>query len=403
MVACLGLGNMGNALAKRLLARGHEVCGFDISAGARDRFARAGGRAATSASAAAADADAVVLCLPNAAAVEEVVLEVLASAEPIPPLWIDCTSSLPALTRSLGTRLSERDAVLVDAPVTGGVAGAREGALTAMVGGESADRERARPLLECFAAQVLPAGSLGSGHAIKAINNALSSAALIATAEITAAAQALGQPLEATLDRINRSLARSQNSEVKYTREILTGHYASGFTISLMGKDVATACALSDDVPLPLTTLLHALWRSAEAELGPTQDFTRVHELAVRWAGKGTPPPAEDLQARLCDALAAVLAVAAREALTLLDAAGLDRHEALPIVNAGSGRSEFTRLAESSDEAAGLTIATAIDALDELLSAADVAAPASRVAAELLRGAARELGPDNDLAALVTP
>jgi 3-hydroxyisobutyrate dehydrogenase len=390
-VACLGLGNMGAVLAERLLAAGHDVCGFDLSRDARDRLEGAGGRVATSAPAAAADAEAVVLCLPNAGIVEAVVAEVLDTSDAVPPLWIDCTSSLPVVTRRVGARLGERDGALVDAPVTGGVAGAREGALTAMVGGEPADCERARPFLECFAARVLPAGPLGAGHAVKAINNALSSASLVATAELTAAA---GRPLQETVERINDSLARSQNSEVKFVRDIVPGRYASGFAVGLMGKDVATACALSDAVPLPLMSLLRALWRVVETELGAGADFTRVYELVERWS----PEPAGREDLAVPDALAGVLALAAREALSLSGALGLDREAALTIVNAGSGRSELTRLAECPSPV-GLTVGTALGALDTVLSAPEVAAPFSRLAEEGLR----DLDPDADLAALVTP
>ena len=403
MIACLGLGKMGAALAERLVAAGHDVCGFDISPEARARFTRAGGRVATSPVAASAAADAVVLCLPDAAAMEEVVLEVLGAAQPVPALWVDCTSSLPTVTRRLGERLRSYGGVLVDAPVSGGVAGARAGALTAMVGGEPADRERARPLLDSFAARVLAAGPLGCGHAVKAINNALSSASLVATAEIVVAGRALGYPLAGTIDRVNRSIARSQNSEVKYPRDVLPGRYASGFTIALMAKDVATACALAQDAPVPLTALQRALWRAAGAELGPGEDFTRVHELAAQWSGEQTGAPDGDPPARLCDALAGVLAIAARELLALAGEIGLDRAAALAILNAGSGRSEFTRLAEAPNETAGRTIADALAAIDDLLAAADVAAPVSRLAAELLRGAARELGAGRELAALVAP
>jgi 3-hydroxyisobutyrate dehydrogenase len=359
---------MGAALAERLVAGGHDVCGFDLDPGARAQLADAGGRAAESAEEACAGADAVVLCLPDARAVRAVTEQVLAHGA-VPELWIDCTSSLPAVTRELGGRLAEAGAALVDAPVTGGVAGARDGALTAMVGGDAGARERARPLLECFAARVLPAGSLGAGHAVKAINNALSSASLIATAEVTA-----GRPLETTVEQINANLARSQNSEVKYVREVVTGRYGSGFTVGLMGKDVATACALSEDVPLPLITLLRALWRIAEAELGPTEDFTCIHQLAERWSAPRT-SDADPLPA-----LAGVLAAAAREALMLIASLGLDREAALAIINTGSGRSEFTRLA-ADPRPSGLTTGAALEALDGLLSAHNSAAPFCRVAA----------------------
>jgi 3-hydroxyisobutyrate dehydrogenase len=402
VIACIGLGKMGAALAERLVADGHEVRGFDLAPAARQHLADAGGRSADSAAAACAGADTVLLCLPDASAVEAVAEEVLSAGAPLPGLWIDCTSSLPVVTRRVGRRLAEAGSVLVDAPVTGGVAGARDGALTAMVGGDREAQERARPVLACFAARVLPAGPLGAGHAVKAINNMLSSASLWATAEITAAAQAFGHPLAETVAHLNAGLARSQNSEVKFVRDVVPGRYASGFTVGLMAKDVATACTLSGEVALPLAALQRALWCVAVTELGPAQDFTRVFELADRWTPDKAPATTLDA-ARTSEALAGLLAVATAEALALIDALDLDRSAALAIINAGSGRNELTRLAAGDrDRPPGRAVGASLAALDELLSATAAAAPVARLGAELLRRAARDLGNDTDLAALVT-
>jgi 3-hydroxyisobutyrate dehydrogenase len=402
MVACLGLGKMGAVLAERLVAAGHDVCGYDISAEARDHAARSGATVADSTTGACADADAVVLCLPDAAAVEAVVLQVIATVTRPPPLWIDCTSSHPAVTRRLGERLRAAGAVLVDAPVTGGVVGARSATLTAMVGGEPADVERARPLLESFASRILAAGPLGAAHAAKAINNALSSASLVATAETATAARAPGQRLAATIAAINGSVARSQNSEVKYPRDVLPGRYASGFAIGLMAKDVATACALTGDVPVPLTAVQRGPWRAAQVELGQSEDFTRIHELVARWSGDHASGRGVG-DAQVGDALAGVLAIATGELLRVAHAIGLDRAAVLAIVNAGSGRNELTRLAEQPQPASGRSIADAVAALDELLSTSTAAAPVSRLAAELLRDVARDRGDARDLADLLIP
>ncbi len=267
------------------------------------------------------------LCLPDATSVTAVVHRL-----PEVPLVIDLTSSLPRVTRQLARRM-------VDAPVSGGVAGAEAGTLTAMVGGEAADVAEARPLLEAFATRIFHAGPLGSGHAAKALNNALSAVALSATSEAVAIGRYAYHRPEGVLKRLNVGLGRTQNSEVKFPRDILTGAYASGFTAGLMQKGVgiATAIAAERRVPVPLVALTRELWRFVPRD----EDFTRVFEVVDGWGGGSV--------ARLrCDldhfdiAVAATNLLAAREVVAVAEAEGLERARFLEIVNAGSGRSEAT-------------------------------------------------------------
>src|SRR6266542_2488736 len=228
-LALIGTGRMGTPIAARLRAAGHRLVLYDGAPEARERLARDGFEVAPDPAAAARGAEMMLLCLPDAAAVTSVVRHL-----PEVPLLVDLTSSLPSVTRGLGRRM-------VDAPVSGGVSGATAGSLTAMVGGEPDLVAAARPVLAAFASQVLHAGGLGAGHAAKALNNALSAVALSATSEAVAAARGAAHRPEGTIKRINAGLGRTQNSEVKFPRDILPARYASGFTAGLMLKDVGIA------------------------------------------------------------------------------------------------------------------------------------------------------------------
>ncbi|MEN3280574.1 MAG: 3-hydroxyisobutyrate dehydrogenase [Solirubrobacteraceae bacterium] len=405
---------MGGAMAERLAAAGHEVRGFDISPAARARFRAAGHAVASSPAEAASGADIAILCLPDGRGVERVLQGAsgLLTASPPPPICIDHTSSDPRVTRVAAELLGPRGTALVDAPVSGGVSGARNGSLTAIVGGDRAVVERVRPVLGCVAARVMHAGPLGAGHAVKAINNALSSAALITTAELLVGTSVNGIAPDVALRAVNASEARSQNSEVKLPEHVLSGRFASGFSIALMRKDVATACAMAraSRSPVPLTALQSEIWSAAEAEFGPDAD----HTLVVRLLAGSSPRRADapDSQGpsltRWCDAVAAALSAATAELTALAVAEGLDPDTTLRIVNASSGRNEITRAAAPhSMPGAGLArlnFAQAMASLDHVVQAAGqrgVSVPLSALAAQSLRLSAGRSDDDRDLVTVV--
>jgi 3-hydroxyisobutyrate dehydrogenase len=329
-IALAGVGRMGGALAERLRLAGHDLSLFDI---------RGGADFAASVAAAASGADLAFFCLPDEAAVRVAAAD-LARANPPPPLLIDLTSSLPETTRLVAAELAGRGVSMLDVPLSGGVAGAREGRLTAMAGGDPGVLDPARPVLGTFASTIFWAGPLGAGHAIKAINNSLSAAAMLVTVEMLVRAQRAGLDPESVVAGWNRGSARSQNSEVKLPRDILPGTYASGFTLGLMEKDISTALRIAErrGVDLPVTESVHALWAGALQELGPQADYTRIHQFVsgLQLEGGGT---VEEMGR----AVAAVCLLAGCELIPLAEREGVERDRALEIVNASSGRSEATR------------------------------------------------------------
>jgi 3-hydroxyisobutyrate dehydrogenase len=371
-LALIGTGRMGTPIAARLRAAGHRLVVHDAAPEARERLAGDGFEVAADPAAAIRGAEMVLLCLPDAAAVTTVVRHL-----PEVPLLVDLTSSLPSVTRGLGRRM-------VDAPVSGGVSGATAGTLTAMVGGEADLVAAAGPVLAAFASQVFHAGGLGAGHAAKALNNALSAVALSATSEAVAAARGAAHRPEGTIKRINTGLGRSQNSEVKFPRDILPASYASGFTAGLMVKDIGIALAIAAEreQAAPLVAAVREEWRLVVHALGAGADFTRVYEVVAGWASGPLGSARCDLD-HFDRAVAAACWLGAREMVAVAEAEGLERDRFLEIVNAGSGRSEATRHFAEGLGFAPRQAARSLDAVRAVAAAARQAVPVLAVAAEL--------------------
>jgi 3-hydroxyisobutyrate dehydrogenase len=283
-IAFIGLGRMGLPMARRLADAGYAVTGYDVGEDARRQFA-----AATPAAPVPLDvrgacdgADVVILMLPDSAAVASV-LEGAGVLELLRPcgVVVDMGSSEPTETRRLAGRAEAIGVRFVDAPVSGGVAGAESGRLTIMVGGTASDVNELRPILDVLGGNVLYVGPSGAGHAVKALNNLLSATHLLATSEAMLTAQAFGLDPVVVLDAINTSSGRSGSTENKWPKFILTERFDSGFALRLMVKDMRIAASLAratgGDTPLALFALEQ--WEAAANALPPTADHTEI----VRW------------------------------------------------------------------------------------------------------------------------
>jgi 3-hydroxyisobutyrate dehydrogenase len=367
-IALAGVGRMGSAIAGRLRAAGHRLALYDPALPTSE--------GADSLAAAARHAVVVFLCLPDAAAVEA---SLPGLAEAAPPLVVDLTSSRPTTTRHVAAALAPLGVDFIDCPLSGGVAGATAGTLTAMAGGDPVVLHRVEPVLAAFATNVRWAGPLGSGHATKALNNALSAVSLMGTAEAVVTASAHGRAEADAVHAINAGRARSQNSEVKLPRDVLSRTYGAGFTAGLMEKDLATALTIAADrgvaVPFLATTL--EAWREATREMGAGADFTRVHAVIAGLSGRAPELTGFSLEV-LCRAVASLNLLAATEAMHVAGAEGLDRERVLAIVNCSTGRSEATR-----SRLAGAVDAAALSLAVDLTRRAAVWAPLTERGAEL--------------------
>jgi len=285
----VGLGNMGIPMARRLVLAGYQVRGFDTSPAAMGDFAAidpsAGGGGVTAVTELASvgdGADAVILMLPDSDVVEHVLLTagLLAALRPGSTV-IDMSSSDPARTRVLAGRTAAAGVTLIDAPVSGGVAGARAGTLAVMVGGPAAGFARFQPMLSAIGSRVVHAGDVGAGHAVKALNNLMSAANLLLASEALIAGQRFGLDPAVMLEIINASSGRSASTENKWPNYVLTGKYDAGFAIRLMVKDIRLALGIEHaaGVPSVVSEAVVAGWEAALADLPPDADHTSI----ARW------------------------------------------------------------------------------------------------------------------------
>jgi 3-hydroxyisobutyrate dehydrogenase len=288
-IGFVGLGNMGEPMVRRLAAAGYEVRAYDIAEQARTRLASTTGVTLTESPADVADgADVVILMLPDSDVVEHVLLDdgLLDRVRP-PTLIADMSSSEPTRTRALSERAAGRGITLVDAPVSGGVAGARAGSLTIMTGGPADALAVLGPVLGVLGARVVHAGDIpGAGHAIKALNNLMSAAHLLASSEAILAGQAFGLDPAVMLDIVNTSSGRSGSTQNKWPNYILPGGFDSGFSIAFMVKDMKIALQLAEaaGTPAPLSRAAVAAWASAAEEMPAGADHTEI----ARWLQHAT-------------------------------------------------------------------------------------------------------------------
>lgn len=285
-LAIIGLGNMGLPMAQRLISAGFAVSGYDVDDAIRGRAADAGVVAGSSAGEAARGADGVILMLPNSDVVEAVLSDPDLRSALRHTTVIDMSSSEPLRTRALAEELSAHDLRLVDAPVSGGVKGARNGTLTIMLGGSADDVARVTPWLEPMG-NVVATGEVGSGHAMKALNNLLSATHLLATAEAMLAGERLGLDPEVMLSVFNRSSGKSGSTENKFPNFIVPGTYNSGFALRLMVKDMHIALGIAEATGAPhdLATTAVELWDAAAENLAAGADHTEID----RWVRSRLP------------------------------------------------------------------------------------------------------------------
>ncbi|HEY2065878.1 MAG TPA: NAD(P)-dependent oxidoreductase [Gemmatimonadaceae bacterium] len=292
-VAFLGLGAIGRPMAARLAhAPGIALTVWNRSSDKAKAFAKEHGArlAATPAEAArAAGADVVITCLPVSSDVEGLfdgpdgLLAGLARGSTL----VDCTSGDPVTSRRMAARLAERGVGYLDAPVSGGVIGAEQGILTVMVGGDESLLARVRPVLEAFGKKIVHCGPVGSGDALKAVNNALLAVHIWSAAEGLAALTKAGVRPDVALDVINASSGRSNASMNLFPERVLTRAFPRTFRLALLDKDVGIAAGVTREqkVPAPLLQLTAEMFRLAHSALGEEADHVEAVKVVEQWAG----------------------------------------------------------------------------------------------------------------------
>jgi 3-hydroxyisobutyrate dehydrogenase-like beta-hydroxyacid dehydrogenase len=273
----IGLGRMGGHMSARLVAAGYPLVGYD-AAGTRERLPP-GAEPATSAEEIAATAEVVCLSLPDGAASRAVCQQVAAAPHRQAHTVIDLSTIGIRAARECAALAAAAGLTYVDAPVSGGVAGAASGSLAAMVGAPAAVYERVQPLLGVVARNCFRVGdAAGQGQAMKLLNNYLSAAALAATSEAVVFGARQGLDLAQMIDVINVSSGRSTASSDKFPRSILPRTYDFGFAGAYMTKDVRLYLEAVEeaDTPHALGAVVTALWQRFHAA-HPDADFTYLH------------------------------------------------------------------------------------------------------------------------------
>ncbi|WP_256123562.1 2-hydroxy-3-oxopropionate reductase [Arthrobacter sp. NIO-1057] len=292
-VAFIGLGIMGLPMAKNLVNAGFTVTGFNRSSKAIDDLVVAGGKGATSIADAVKDADIVITMVPDSPDVQGVVTGedgVFANAKS-GALWIDNSSIRPDVAVALATEAREAGLRPLDAPVSGGEAGAIEGVLSIMVGGDTADFEAAKPVLDAVGKTIVLVGPSGSGQTVKAANQLIVAANIQALSEAVVFLEAYGVDTDAAIKVLGGGLAGSKVLDQK-AQKILDREFAPGFRLALHNKDmgIVTSAAREAGVVLPLGALVAQLVTSTVASGDGALDHSGLFRGVQRLSGKVEAP-----------------------------------------------------------------------------------------------------------------
>ena len=267
-IAFIGLGIMGSPMAVHLQNAGHDVVGYNRTPEKTQPLIAAGGRAAQSIADAVSGADVVCVMVPDSPDVRDVLVGeggVFDTAQP-GMLVIDFSTIRPDVTVELAEQARERGFRLLDAPVSGGEAGAKNAALSIMVGGSDEDFEAARPVFEAVGKTVVHVGPSGSGQTVKAANQLIVAANIQALSEAVVFLEAYGVDTGAALEVLGGGLAGSKVLDQK-KGNMLSRSFEPGFRIELHHKDlgIVTAAAREAGVVIPLGSLVAQLMASAKA------------------------------------------------------------------------------------------------------------------------------------------
>ncbi|OFP62958.1 3-hydroxyisobutyrate dehydrogenase [Corynebacterium sp. HMSC074C01] len=251
-IAFIGLGNMGGPMAANLAKAGHEVRGFDVVEEARDRAAEQGITIIETAEEAAQGAEVVFTSLPNGGLVKQVLESVLAANEDA-KTYVDVSTIAVAEARELADTVNKAGSAFLDAPVSGGIAGAAAGTLAFMVGGTAEDFAKVKPLLDIMGKSVTHCGDIGNGQAVKACNNMILAVQQIVLAEALVLGERLGLDHQAFYDVVSNATGNSWSLSVNapvpdiVPSSPANNDFKPGFASALMLKDLKLAMAAAED------------------------------------------------------------------------------------------------------------------------------------------------------------
>jgi 3-hydroxyisobutyrate dehydrogenase len=295
-IGFIGLGNMGAPMAANLVKAGHQLTGFDLAPGPVAALAASGGRAARTAAEAATSGDVVITMLPAGPEVRQVYLDkggILAHARPR-TLLIDCSTIDVETTRVVAGAATEAGYAMLDAPVSGGTAGAAAATLTIMVGGTADAFARARPILEAMGRTIVHTGPSGNGQAAKICNNMILGISMIGVCEAFALADKLGLMPQTLFDIAAKSSGQcwALTSYCPVPGPVPASpanrDYMPGFTAAMMLKDLRLAqqAAAATASPTPLGAAAASLYQLHVDRGGGSLDFSAIYRFLGKPEGK---------------------------------------------------------------------------------------------------------------------
>jgi 3-hydroxyisobutyrate dehydrogenase-like beta-hydroxyacid dehydrogenase len=288
LIGFVGVGRMGGPMASRLLAAGHPLRVFDTSAAALQPLLDLGAVAGTSPAAVASQAEIVLMSLPNPAIVQAVTLGSGGIAEGAKVRTVvDLSTTGPTVAGAVARELSAKGIAWADAPVSGGIGGAKAGTLAIALSCTSDTRTLVEPILKNLGRLFYIGDKPGLGQVVKLANNLLGAAALAISSEAMAMGVKAGVDPKIMLDTINAGTGRNSATQDKFPRAILTGTFDFGFTTGLSHKDVKMCVDEAEalGVPMIVGSVVRQMLAVTSAKFGPDSDFTSIAKVVEEWAG----------------------------------------------------------------------------------------------------------------------
>jgi 3-hydroxyisobutyrate dehydrogenase len=284
-IAFIGLGAMGFPMARHL-AKQHDLLVWNRTREKAERHAREHGTTLAETLADCASAEVIITMLPTSVEVDETVSKLLASLRP-GTLWIDATSGDPNASRQTARLLAEKGVAFVDAPVTGATVGAENATLTIMIGGEVADFERAREILQLCGKTIIHVGPAGSGHAIKVLTNTIMGATVWITSECLLLAKQYGIDLKTAFAVTNAGSGRSNASENLLPMRLLDHKWPLVFKLVHHDKDIRIAASIAHQqhAATPMLALTQHLFSASLNQLGDGADYIEVAKIIALMNG----------------------------------------------------------------------------------------------------------------------
>ncbi len=284
-IGFIGLGIMGQGMARNLLNAGFDLRVWNRTAGRMDELAAAGAKTTMSPADLASSCGIIIICVSDTPDVEEVILSkhgVIQGAKP-GTLVIDMSTISPKITKDIAVQLSENEVHMLDAPISGGSEGAAQGTLSIMVGGQKEQVARAMPYFQAMGKNITHVGDHGAGQTVKLVNQILVVINMLAVSESLIFAQAGGLDLQKTLDAVTQGAAGSWMLSNRGP-QVVNRDWRPGFTIDLQQKDLRLVLEAADQMGVPAiaTSLVFNLYRSLQSQgLGGEGNHALVKSLEL--------------------------------------------------------------------------------------------------------------------------